>query len=447
MLTALLKPEILELVQSREWAVIRDVLVDAPPQEIGDLILDLPKRDRVLVFRVLPRDLAADVFSRLALEQQDDLLRDLTDGETRHLLSDLPPDDRTSLLEELPGQATQRLLNLLSPEDLEEARWLLGYPEESVGRLMTPDYVAIHADWKIGDALQHVRRFGHDSETINRVFVIDDGWRLLDDIELRWLILEDPDAPVSTIMDHSFASVSAFADREVAVQLIRRYDQTVLPALDSDGVLLGIITVDDLLHVQEEEATEDFQRVGSVGPFKMSLKDARLSLLYRRRIGWLLALVVVNVFSGAGIAFFEETIQAVIALVVFLPLLIGSAGNAGAQAATLMVRGLATGDVTTADWFRLLVRELAVAAAIAATMSLAVAAVGALHAPEVLVVVALTMFIVVLIGSLIGMSMPFILTRIGADPAIASAPLITSVADVTGVIVYFSIANWYLGLR
>jgi magnesium transporter len=446
MLSTLLKPEIIELVRAREWGVLREILAEWPEQEIADLILDLPKSDRVLVFRSVPRDLAAEAFSHLALEQQDDLLRDLTDGETRHLLADLSPDDRTGLLEELPGQATQRLLNLLGPDDLKEARWLLGYPEESVGRLMTPDYVAIHPEWTVGEALGHLRRFGHDSETMNRVFVIDKAWRLLDDIELRRLILEEPEVVVQDIMDHSFASVSASADREVAVSLVRKYDQTVLPVIDSSGVLLGIVTVDDVLDVQEEEATEDFHLVGSVGPLRQSFRDAGLGLLYRRRIGWLVALVLVNIFSGAAIAVYQETIEAVVALTIFLPLLIGSGGNAGAQASTLMVRALATGDVRATDWFRLLGRELAVAAAIGATMSVAVAAVGALRAPQVLFIVALTMFIIVIIGSVIGMSMPFVLTWVGADPAVASAPLITSVADVTGVIIYFTIANWYLGL-
>ncbi|MQA90495.1 MAG: magnesium transporter [Gemmatimonas sp.] len=446
MLSTLLKPEILELIQSRDWSVLREILADSPPQEVVDLILDLPKADRVFVFRALPRDLAAEAFSHLALEEQDALLRDLTDGETRHLLADLPPDDRTGLLEELPGQATQRLLNLLDPGDLEEARWLLGYPEESVGRLMTPDYVAVRPEWTVDQALSHIRRFGHDRETINRIFIVDEGSRLLDDVELRWLIFEEPEARVEDVMDHSFASVAAFEDRELAVSLVRKYDQTVLPVLDSGGVLLGIVTVDDLLDVQEAEVTEDFHLVGSVEPLRQSFRDASLGFLYRRRIGWLIGLVFVNVFSAGAIAVYLDTIETVVALTIFLPLLIGSGGNAGAQASTLMVRALATGDVDATDWFRLLGRELAVAAAIGVTMSAAVAAVGAIRAPEVLLVVSLTMFIVVLLGSLIGMSMPFLLTRIGADPAVASAPLITSIADVTGVVVYFTIANWYLGL-
>jgi magnesium transporter len=444
MLADLLKPEILELIEARQWTALRDTLKEWPAPEAADLILKLKNPDRVLLFRALPRQVAAEVFSYLEVDQQDGLLRDLTDEETRHLLAHLPPDDRTHLLEELPGQATQRMLNLLSPADLAEARWLLGYPEESVGRLMTPDYVAVRPEWTVGDALRHIRSNGRDSETINRIYVVDGTGRLTDDIELRRFILASPDSTVEEIMDYSVARVSAFADREEAVALIRRYDQTAVPVVDSSGVLVGIVTVDDVLDVAEEEATEDFHKVGSVGPLRMSLRDAGIGFLYRRRIGWLLALVFMNIFSGAGIAAFEDTIAAAVALVFFLPLLIDSGGNAGSQSATLMVRALATGDVRAADWLRLLGKELGVALLIGVTMAIGVSAIAWFRAPEVIVVVALTMTVIVVVGSLLGMSLPFLLARFGFDPATASAPLITSLADISGVLIYFSLATWLL---
>jgi magnesium transporter len=445
MLTDLLKPEILDLIEFRKWTELRDVLAVWPPPEVADLLLHLRKEDRVLLFRALPRALATDLFSHLELEQQDALLRDLTDEETRRLLADLPPDDRTHLLEELPGQATQRMLTLLSPEDLKEARWLLGYPEESVGRLMTPEYVAVRPAWTVAAALDFIRAHGSDSETINRIFVVDDRWHLLDDIELRRFILAPPSATVDDIMDRAVVTVSAFADREEAVALIRRYDQFVLPVLDSDGILVGIVTVDDLLDVQEQEATEDFHKVGSVGPVRVSLRDAPLALLYRARIGWLLALVFMNIFSGAGIAAFEDTLAATIALTFFLPLLIDSGGNAGSQSATLIVRALATGDIRLTDWLRLFSRELRVALLLGLSMAAGASAIAYFRAPEVMVVVALTMTIIVVWGSLIGMLLPFVLTKLGRDPATASAPLITSLADISGVLIYFSIATWLLG--
>jgi magnesium transporter len=446
MLTETIRPEIQELIERRHWSELREVLDDWAAPEIADLLLQLRKEDRVLLFRALPRDAATEVFSHLEPEQEDELLRELTDEETRHLLADMSPDDRTHLLEEMPGQATQRLLNLLSPADLEEARWLLGYPEESVGRLMTPDYVAVRKEWTVSDALRHIRAQGKTSETVNRIFVVDERSRLLDDIELRYFIVAPTDATVEDLMDENVASISAFADREEAVAMIRRYDQFVLPAIDSGGVLVGIVTADDVMDVQEEEATEDFHRSASVGKLKVSLRDAPMAVIYRARIGWLLVLVFMNIFSGAGIAAFENTLEAMIALAFFLPLLIDSGGNAGSQSATLMIRAMAVGDVRMNDWFRLLGKELGIALALGVTMALGVATIAWFRAPEIMMVVSATMTIVVLVGSLIGMSLPFVFTRLGWDPATASGPLITSLADISGVLIYFSIATWYLGI-
>jgi magnesium transporter len=440
------KPEIHRLIEDRNWRGLRSLVAEWPAAEVADLLLELEKPDRVLLFRALPRRVAADSFSHLESSDQNALMEELTDEETRQLLANLPPDDRTHLLEELPGEVVRQALNLLSPEDLKEARLLLGYPEESVGRLMTPDYVAVRPHWTIARALEHIRLMGKASETINRVYVTDDDWRLIDDVELRKFILAEPDRTVEEIMDHAFVSISAFADREEAIGLIRKYDQVALPVIDSEGILVGIITVDDVLDVAEEEATEDFHKGASVGPIQQSILEASTRLLYQRRIGWLLALVFMNIFSGAGIAFFEETIAATVALVFFLPLLIDSAGNAGSQAATLVVRALATGDVADEDYTKLALKELSVALLMGLTMAFAVSFISWFRGgPDVAVVVALTMILVVIMGSVIGMSLPFVLKRIGVDPATASAPLVTSIADISGVMIYFTIANWYLG--
>jgi magnesium transporter len=440
-----LKPHVHELIAARDWSALRDSVRDWVAPEIADVMLELEKHERALLWRMLPRELAVEVFAHLEFDEQNALLLDLTDEETRRLLADMTPDDRTHLLEELPGQATQRLLSLLAPDDLKEARWLLGYPEDTVGRLMTPDYIAVQPGWTIDEALHHIRRYGQDSETANMIYVTDAQWRLLDDIELRRFILAQPDASVETIMDHTFPSISAFADRAEAVAVFRRYDLVALPVIASDGVLLGIVTVDDVLDVAEEEATESFHKVGSVEPIHTSLRDATVGFLYRRRIVWLLALVFVNVFSGAALQGFEETLQASIALVFFLPLLIAGGGNAGSQSATLVIRALATGDVHAGDWAWLLGRELALALIIGATMALGVALVSAWRAPEVMLVVSLAMTSIVLVGSTIGIVLPFAFSRLGIDPATASAPLVTSLADITGVIIYLALATWLLG--
>lgn len=435
------KPDALELIERRDWGGLRATVSGWPPVETAELLLKMNKSDRVLFFRSLPRDLATETFANLSPDQQSALVLELSDEETRLLLADLSPDDRTHFIEELPGKATQRMLNLLDPADMNEARWLLGYPEDSVGRLMTPDYVAVRPTWTVQQALDHLRQQGRDSETVNTVFVVDDHWRLLDDVELRRFILAPPAATVAELMDHSVVSLRASEPREDAVELIQRYDLIALPVVDSDGVLVGIVTVDDVLDVAEEEATEDFHRVASVGPLRTSVSEATVPTLYRRRVPWLLALVFMNVLSGAGLAYFEDTIAAAVALVFFLPLLIGSGGNAGSQSATLMIRALATGDVEASDWLRLLGKELAVSLMIGATMAIGVASIAWWRAPDVLAIVCLTMVLVVLVGSLLGMSLPFLLTRVGLDPATASAPLIASLADIAGVVIYFSVAT------
>ncbi len=442
----LIKPEVQSLIEQRNWGALREAVAEWHPAETAELLPELEKGDRGLFFRVLPPDYGTEVFAQMRPEQQDTLLRDLTDEETRRLLADLTPDDRTQLLSELPGTVTQRLMTLLSPEDLREARDLLGYPEESVGRLMTPDYVAVRPDWNAERALEHVRGIGAEPETVAVVYVTDARWRIHGVLSIRRLLAADPDEVVRDIMYHTVIRLAPHDDRENAVRTAERYDLNVLPVVGADGVLLGIVTIDDLIDVAEEEATEDFHRIGGSGLVKTSLREAGVTLLYRKRIGWLLMLVFVNIFSGAGIAYFEETLEAVIALAFFLPLLIDSGGNAGSQSATLMVRALALGDVEMRDWFELLGKELGVAIILGMTMAAGAAFIASWRAPEVLVVVSVTMIAIVVVGSLIGMLMPFVLTRFGMDPATASAPLITSLADISGVLIYFSIASWYLGV-
>ncbi|MFQ3677241.1 MAG: magnesium transporter [Fimbriimonadaceae bacterium] len=414
---------------------------------VAEALVDLPADRRLAVFRCLPRVIAAETFSNLDPETRDALLHSFTDSDARRVLTDLSPDDRTFLFEELPGQVTQRLLNLLGPEELKESRRLLGYPEKSVGRLMTPEYVAVRDDWTVEQVLRHVREQAKRMrrETYDVLYVTDDRWRLLDALALQKFVVAAPGSLVRDLMDRSFVAIEAREDQEAAVAAMRRYDVAVLPVVDSDGVLLGIVTSDDVLDVAEEEATEDFRKMGSVAMAAESLRDATVAVLWRARVGWLMALVVVNVFTGAGIALFESTLEKTIALVFFLPLLIGSAGNAGSQSATMMVRALATGDVQIRDWLRLFGREVVVAGSLGATMAAGVAVIASIRAPEVIAVVAVTMVVVVLIGSLLGMSLPFLLTILTRDPATASTPLIASLADIVGVLIYFTVASLILG--
>jgi magnesium transporter len=438
--------EIEGLIKEQKWHDLRQVLREWPAPDIAERLPDLEKKERVLVFRLLPRPLSSEVFSYLESKQQDELLRDMTDEEMRLLLSNLSPDDRTQFLEELPGQATQRLLNLLSFEDRRKTLQLLGYPEESVGRLMTPDYVAIRPEWTVEQALGHIRNKGKDSETINVIYVVDPSWKLIDGLELRRFIIAQPSQTVEQIMDHTFVSISAFEDREKAVQMIQHYDLDALPVVDSDGILLGIVTVDDVMDVAEEEVTEDFQKAAAVMPLKTGYRDSSIWLLYRRRIVWLGGLVLVNLVSAGVLAAHEELLISSIALAFFIPLLIATGGNAGAQSATLMVRAIATGDLHPGEWSWAIGREIGIGALLGMTIGLATWGLGLFKGGvEIGIVVGLTMIAVVIVSNLIGVILPFLLTRLRMDPAVASSPLITSVADVVGLIIYFSIATRILG--
>lgn len=442
-----IEPEIKELIEQRNWASLREALADVPAPDISDLLLELEKPERVLFFSTLPREIAADAFAFLEPPNKDALLRELTDEESRRLLADLSPDDRAELLADLPGLVTQRLLNLLSPEDLAEVRLLLGYPEDSVGRFMTPDYVAVRPTWDIARALDHIRRRGRGSETISTIYVTDTAWRLVDALDLQRFVLAETEDSVESIMDRTYVALNAYDDREEAVRTMERYDLHAVPVVDQQGVLLGIVTFDDVFDVAEEEATEDFQRVAAVAPLGVSYRDAGLWSLYGKRIGWLLVLILVNLASSAVIAAYETTLATVISLAFFIPLLIGSGGNTGAQSATLLVRAIATDDVKPNEFLRTAAKELGVGIALGLTMGVAASLLGLLRGgPEIAVVVGLTMVSLVVVANLIGVALPFALTKMRLDPAVASSPLIATIVDATGLLIYFRIATWVLAL-
>ena len=440
--------ELAELLERADRDAIRDLFSHLVVQDIAAAIGDLGAAERADAFRLVDAELQSEVFAHLNDHEQESLVDSLAPDEMRRVLNDLSPDDRTSLLELLPRESVKRLLWLLKPGEVREAVRLLGYPEESAGRLMTPDCVKIRGDWSVARAMAHVRNLGDEEETINLIYVTDGDGRLLDVVSLRQLLFANPSAPVSSLADETIFSIEPEADREEAVRLIHHYDLSALPVVDANGRLLGIITVDDVMDVAEKEVTEDFHKMGSVGALGLSLRNAKASLLYRKRIGWLIMLVAVNGIGAIGIKYFEASIEAVVALVFFLPLVIASGGNAGAQAATLMVRALATGDVQSRDWFALLTKELTVAVALGVTLALIAWGAGWWIGGEKLgLAIGLSMISVVLVGSLFGLLLPFVLERVRFDPATASVPLVTSVADIAGIVIYFTIASLVLGLQ
>ncbi|MCH8494165.1 MAG: magnesium transporter [Balneolales bacterium] len=455
MIKELLQPEIVELIQEQKWEELREILEEWPDAEIADILIDLPEEDSIAFFRILPRHISSEVFSYLDSEIKINRLCELTAEETRQLLANLRPDDRTTLLGELPGQITQRLLNYLNPQDLKEALQLLGYPEESVGRLMTPDYVAVRQSWTVEEALQHIRKMGKSSETINVIYVTDTSWKLIDAIELQAFILARPDATIDDLMDDTFISIEDTQDREEAVQVMQKYDKVVLPVVDSEGVLLGIVTVDDVLDVAEEEATEDFQKMGGVSKLDTPYMSASIWTMFKKRGGWLAVLFLGQMLTASAMESFEDQLQAVIVLAIFIPLIISSGGNSGSQATSLIIRAMAVGEVTLRDWYTVMRREVITGV----ILGLFLAVIGLFRVLAwqwfgwydygvdyilIAITVSIALIGVVSWGSLAGSMLPFILRRFNLDPATSSAPFVATLVDVTGLLIYFGTAAWIL---
>lgn len=441
------KPHFLDLIQNKNWRELKHSLQDMDTLDLSLMVEDFSKNDKIILFRLLSRDQAKNVFKMLPHDDQEEVVEGLSENTQKvaRLLNDIEPDDRTAFFEELPPDISQSLIEMLSPEERKITLQLLSYPKDSIGRLMTPEFVAIKANITVGKAFEHIRKFGQDSETLNVIYIIDQEWKLIDDLNIKDLILASPEQLVKDLIDHRFVFLNALDDQETAIQVFKDYDREALPVLNEEGVLLGIVTFDDILDVIEEESTEDFHKFGSVQNASKNPLKERIFSLYKNRIVWLVLLVFMNVFSGAALASFEDVIQQVVALVFFLPLLIDSGGNAGSQSATLMIRYLALGEIQVSDWYKLIGRELLVSFLLGLTMAASVAAVASFRAPEVIIVVCMAMVLNVILGSLIGMLLPFIFTKLKIDPATASAPLVTSLADICGVLIYFSLAARYFG--
>ncbi len=396
----------------------------------------------------LDPSIRAETFGRLPLEKQKAVVESLSLEDTAHLVEAMSHDERADLLQKLAPDDAEAILRRLAKSVRDDIRRLTSYPEGTCGAIMTSDYCYLSETMPAAQAIAFLRQVAPDRETIYTAYVVDENRKLLGSVSLKNLILASPNKPVGEIMMKDVPSVKTSDPQEEAARKIAKYDVIAVPVTNGDDSLVGIITFDDALDVAESEATEDIHRIGSVNALTVSLREASYKLLVLKRLPWLLVLVLVNILSGAGIAYFEDVIMAHIALVFFLPLLIASSGNAGSQSATLMIRSISTGDVVLRDWFYLLRKEIIVSIFLGILMGVAVSLVGYAKAGvDIAFVVAFTMIAVVVVGSLMGMSLPFLLQKFNFDPATASAPLVTSLADISGVLIYFSIASWYLGLQ
>ena len=435
------------LIVGRDWSGLKDCLLRMESPDAADLLERLGPENALLVFRLLPPEQAGDVFSELESHAREDLILKMTDTRARAVILELPPDERTELFEDLPSFLVRKLVRLLPDEDRKESLELLGYPEDSVGRLMTPDYVALRPGWTVEEAFGHLRRFGSDAETLNVVYVTDDSGRLIDDIPIRRLILADPEEQVESLMDRTFISIEATADQEEAVKLMERYDLVALPVVDGEGNLLGIVTIDDALDVVREELTEDYEKRAAIAPLRLNYANASPGLLYRKRIGWLLLLGLAGFLSAGVISFFEDTLARWISLAFFIPILIDSGGNTGSQSATLIVRALALGDLTLEKWWAVVKKELRVGLFLGGALGGLIALSG-LFWPggnSLGIIVGISMFFIVNWANLVGSLLPLLLFRLRLDPAVISSPLITTLVDASGLLIYFSIARLFLG--
>lgn len=436
-----------DLLMEKKYSLLKEELLKEQIVDIAEFIDELDPKTTLLVYRLLPKEIAADVFANLFPESQSQLSMQINEKELHDILEDLSFDDKIDFLEEMPASMVKRILKNAPESERKLINQFLNYHEDSAGSLMTIELVNLKKEMSVQDCLDKIRRTALDKETIYTCYITDASRRLEGIVSLRDLVIANPTKKVDEIMRKEIISVTTSDDKEYVAELISKYDLLAIPVTDNEKRLVGIITIDDIVDVIEDENTEDFHKMATVGKIDINLLDASPFLLIKKRLPWLMVLIFMNILSGAGIAHYENTIHAVIALVFFMPLLIGSAGNAGSQSSTLMIRSLAIGDVEISDWFKLLRKEIVVAILLGLVMAVAVSIIGMFRGgADVAVIVALSMVVVVLVGCTIGMSLPFLLSKLKMDPATASGPLVASIADIAGILIYFSIATWYLGL-
>lgn len=432
---------------------LNSLLEDLNISEVKELIDEFPEEGAKFL-AMLPMSRSVHVFRILDFPVQERIIKTLPGQKIAELINELPPDDRTSFFSELKSDVVKKLIILLPTEDRKEALKLLGYKEDSIGRLMTPDYIAVKKDWKVSRVLEHIRRYGVNSETIDVIYVIDDNGILLDDLRIRKILLADPDTKVSELTDERLIYLNANADQQDAVQIFRLNNRVALPVTDNNKVLLGIVTVDDILWVANEEYTEDMQKIGGTEALNEPYLDVTIWELVKKRAGWLIVLFIGQLFTATVIEHYEASLAKATMLMLFIPLIMSSGGNSGSQASTLVIQAMALGEVKLNDWWRVLKREL-----LAGTLlGLILGILGILriygfqaftqaygpHWSLVGITVSTSILGVVLWGSIVGAMLPFLLRKLGADPASSSAPFVSTLVDVSGLLLYLSVATLIL---
>jgi magnesium transporter len=441
-------PELKELIESKNLKGLSLILRELHPADIADIIREMEPTERVITLRVLNKTMIAEVFSLLDPEEEEEMLGYFTEHRAKAILLEMSPDDRTQLLDELPASVVKRLLNLFPAEDREEANILLNYPPQSAGRVMTTEYVDMGTEITVSEALEHIRKTGPDRETIYTCYAINEKRVLCGVVSLKDIILAKPDQKISQIMNENVYKVNTTDDQEEAAKAIQKYDFLSLPVVDSENRLVGIITVDDILDIVEEEATEDFHKMAAIQlPEERYFRAGYFKQLSGRVI-WLFILVLAATISGKVLQKYSVALSSIIALVYFIPMLMGAGGNIGSQSSTLVIRALATGELTLREWWKVLVREACAGLIIGAVLGTTAFFIAIFLLQNTLlgVTVGISVATVVAVGNLAGAATPLIFSYLKLDPAIVSAPLITTIIDVTGIIIYFEIARRILSI-
>ena len=438
-----------ELLESRQYTLLRQTISEMNTVDIATAMGEMKEEDSLKMFRILPKDMAADVFADLELDNQQYIIRSLSDREASNIIDNLMADDATDLLEEMPANVVKRILANASPETRADINHLLRYPEDSAGSIMTVEYVDLREDMTVGEAIERIRKKGVDSETINICYVVTKQKILVGTVALRYLLIMKPDDIIGDIMNTNVISINTMTDQEEAARMFQKYGFTAMPVVDNESRMVGIITIDDVVDILEEEATEDIEKMAAIVPSDKPYPKVGIFETYRSRIPWLLFLMISATFTGAIITGFEDALSAYVVLTAYIPMLMDTGGNAGSQASVSIIRGLSLKEIEFEDIFKIIWKEIRVAVLCGLTLAIAnFAKLLLLDRVSILVaaVICLTLLFVVLIAKLVGCCLPMLASKIGFDPAVMASPFITTIVDALSLLVYFNIATRMLHL-
>ncbi|RKX68445.1 magnesium transporter [candidate division TA06 bacterium] len=442
----LIMPEIREYINQKDWKTIKSIIVEIESYDIAEFLEDIPYPEKVIIFRLLAKEQTNEVFSYIETEKQEEMLQYFNKEEIKSIINGLDPDDRNDLFDELPAGLVKKYLKLLSPEERKSADLLLNYPEHSAGHIMTTEYIELYSDMTVNQAIRYLRANAKESETIYISYVLGEQRELLGIVSLKALMLAKDNSFIKEIMEENPIYVYTDDDQEVVADVIKKYDFIAVPVVDSEEHLVGIITFDDIIDVLEDEVTEDFQKMAAITPTETPYFSTKVLTLARNRFIWIFALIILQSISVNIIQGYQYMLESIVVLSIFIPLVMGTGGNTGTQSSTIVIRGLATGDINVEKIFSLFLKELLIGLLIAIGVGIVTYARSYFFHVTSMVAfaVSIALMLTVFISNLIGALLPFLFKLIKIDPAIAAGPLVTTLTDITSLIIYFEIAKMIL---